>query len=130
MARAIIRTPDKEARRFTGWESAGGVWECRGNELDIKYVRGVALLLFSLRLFPPSVVWFVKHDLCEFSCVDKHEVYSAVCKCRGEEWFLIATCNCDDLREGVDERKLPCYGECVRFVKCMLLIACPVGGRQ
>jgi hypothetical protein len=69
--------------------------------------------------------WYVKRGDCKYACIDKHELYSALCKCRPDHLFLVAECNCGPLKEGADRSQLPCGQNCRCEDRCLLLISCP-----
>jgi len=72
-----------------------------------------------------NYTWYVKKGDCKYACIDKHELYSALCKCRPDHLFLVAECNCGQLREGADRSQLPCGQNCRNEARCLLLISCP-----
>jgi len=91
--------------------------------LNIKYVRTLRFL--EEANLPINYTWYVKKGDCKYACIDKHELYSALCKCRPDHLFLVAECNCGQLKEGADRSQLPCGQNCRNEDRCLLLISCP-----
>jgi len=91
--------------------------------LDIKYVRTLSFL--EVANLPINYTWYVKKGDCKYACIDKHELYSALCKCRPDHLFLVAECNCGQLKEGANRSRLPCGQNCRNEDRCLLLISCP-----
>jgi hypothetical protein len=89
---------------------------------DIKYVRTLRPIA---EAFYIKYTWYVKRGDCKYACIDKHELYSALCKCRPDHLFLVAECNCGPLKEGADRSQLPCGQNCRYEDRCLLLISCP-----
>jgi hypothetical protein len=89
---------------------------------DIKYVRTLRPIA---EAFDINYTWYVKKGDCKYACIDKHELYTALCKCRPDHLFLIAECNCGQLKEGANRSQLPCGQNCRNEDRCLLLISCP-----
>jgi hypothetical protein len=89
---------------------------------DIKYVLTLRPIE---EAFYIKYIWYVKRGECKYACIDKHELYSALCKCRPDHLFLIAECNCGPLKEGANRSQLPCGQNCRSEDRCLLLISCP-----
>jgi hypothetical protein len=113
----------KEHQRHLGILLDGNARErkcIRFNGVDAKYAKALHPIM-DARLHV-EYVWYVSRDSCDYACMRRHELYSALCKCSRDDWFIVAECGCNSLEEGAIGSKLQGSRYCGR---CLLLVACP-----
>ncbi|ACB40076.1 hypothetical protein [Pyrobaculum neutrophilum] len=95
--------------------------KCRGGCTDRK---AMAVLVFLAGAgLAVNCIWCVKHVNCDHVCVNKHELYTALCQCDPGEEFIIAQCNCT-YGEGAVFQEGANVADCQKPMRCFCHLSC------